>query len=85
MYPCGQHVVILVRTCFADRHTKGVLAPLKAVASRLGATWLLEVKPQLVESVLMSMGDDAACQAGTSFLQELLRLLLAEMQASRKH
>lgn len=65
----------------SGRRRKGTFTPLKAIVSRLGAAWLVELQPGVLAASLGALEDDGACQAATAFLGELLKTLLMEMRA----
>ena len=63
-------------------HRKGKYAPLRAVATRLGAARIVEMQPDVISRTLAAMTADPVCPAASGLLEGLLHLLRREALAA---
>ena len=72
---------LILRPC-AGSHRKGKYAPLRMLASRLGATRLLQLQPGLVPDMLRAMRFESVCPANAGLLEAVLGSLRHECMES---
>ena len=68
-------------TC-AGSHRKGKYAPLRMLASRLGAARLLQLQPGLIRDMLRAMRFESVCPANAGLLEAVLGSLRHECMES---
>ena len=66
----------------AGSQRKGKYAPVRMLASRMGATWLLRLQPSLVGDMLQAMRFESVCPANAGLLEAVLGSLRHECMES---
>lgn len=66
----------------AGSQRKGKYAPVRMLASRMGATWLLRLQPRLIGDMLQAMRFESVCPANAGLLEAVLGSLRHECMES---
>ena len=66
----------------AGSQRKGKYAPVRMLASRMGATWLLRLQPSLLRDMLQAMRFESVCPANAGLLEAVLGSLRHECMLS---
>ena len=66
----------------AGSQRKGKYAPVRMLASRMGATWLLRLQPSLIGDMLQAMRFESVCPANAGLLEAVLGSLRHECMES---
>ena len=66
----------------AGSQRKGKYAPVRMLASRMGATWLLRLQPCLIDDMLQAMRFESVCPANAGLLEAVLGSLRHECMES---
>ena len=78
----GTHIRQKTVGAHAGSQRKGKYAPVRMLASRMGATWLLRLQPSLIGDMLQAMRFESVCPANAGLLEAVLGSLRHECMES---
>ena len=78
LHPTDVLWTLMSRSACAGAQSKGMYGPLASLLPRLGAQWMLELRPSLIGDTLAAMQDQAVCGPASGLFMAVLRQLRSE-------